>query len=102
MLSRSSYRGHPIVAVDDDWVYEDTRAPVSDDKGRGCGFCHLANADDGHDPCIGELRGVMNACCGHGIEAHAYVQFDDGTVLRESAAVRHFAAELAERERADG
>lgn len=30
----------------------------------------------GHDGCIGTLEGVMNACCGHGQDSCAYVQFD--------------------------
>lgn len=27
------------------------------------------------DPCLGELPGVANACCGHGVEEGCYVQF---------------------------
>lgn len=41
-----------------------------------CGHCGLPRTKEGHDGCIGTLEGVKNACCGHGEEAVAYVQFD--------------------------
>jgi len=31
-----------------------------------CKHCGLNRTEQGHDGCIGELTGVMNACCGHG------------------------------------
>lgn len=40
-----------------------------------CGNCGLHRTKQGHDGCIGELEGVMNACCGHGQDSVAYVQF---------------------------
>lgn len=36
---------------------------------------------EGHDPCIANLPGVANACCGHG-QGEGYVMFEDGRVLR--------------------
>lgn len=41
-----------------------------------CGHCNLKRTPEGHDGCIGELKGVMNACCGHGEDRMSYVQFD--------------------------
>lgn len=41
-----------------------------------CGHCGIKRTSDGHDGCIGTLSGVMNACCGHGEDRMAYVQFD--------------------------
>ncbi len=41
-----------------------------------CGHCGLKRTPEGHDGCIGKLKGVMNACCGHGDSSIAYVQFD--------------------------
>jgi hypothetical protein len=35
----------------------------------------------GHDPCIANLPGVKNACCGHGIEP-GYIQFENGITIR--------------------
>jgi len=62
------------------WSYQDGHL-VADWPDRPCGHCGLANTPEGHDACLGALRGVMNACCGHGEEAMAYIQFDDGQRL---------------------
>lgn len=67
------WRGHPIAETDDGWVYTDTGAPVAAEPDRRCGHCGLPNRADGHDACLGEIPGVMNACCGHGGPG-AYVQ----------------------------
>lgn len=44
-----------------------------------CLHCNMFGIIDGdvevYDPCIGKLEGVTNACCGHGHENCAYVQF---------------------------
>lgn len=40
-----------------------------------CDHCKLHRTPEGHDGCIGTLDGVMNACCGHGEDRMAYVQF---------------------------
>lgn len=37
---------------------------------------------DEPDPCLGELPGVLGACCGHGDPKVAYVTFENGVVLR--------------------
>lgn len=44
-----------------------------------CKNCKMYKTYEGHDGCIGELDGLMNACCGHGNIEKAYVQFFDGT-----------------------
>lgn len=33
---------------------------------RTCDYCGLP-CGDGPDPCLGELPGVISACCGHGV-----------------------------------
>lgn len=41
-----------------------------------CGHCKRWAGASQDDPCIEGLPGpVMNACCGHGCESEAYVQF---------------------------
>jgi len=42
-----------------------------------CVKCKKEPTKDGHDGCIGTLpsKDVMNACCGHGSDSQAYVQF---------------------------
>jgi len=44
-----------------------------------CKHCGKYKTYEGHDSCIGELDGIINACCGHGKEERAYIQFFDGT-----------------------
>ncbi len=58
-----------------------------------CHHCGLDKTPEGHDGCLGTLPGdVMNACCGHGVTAFAYIQYEPGdrriaglAALREQA-----------------
>ena len=90
MTHLSRHRGHDIHLDEGRWVYSDDGTPVAEDPARACGWCRLPNREDGHDACIGELGPgrVMNACCGHGNEAEAYVQFWGGGRLGGAEAVR--------------
>lgn len=54
-----------------------------------CDHCGIKRTPEGHDGCLGtldEIR-VMNACCGHGEESMAYVQFWDGETIQGSKAI---------------
>jgi len=73
--SKDFYRGHQISLADGVWVYSDTREPVSANPDRACGHCGQPNTPEGHDACLGTIPGAINACCGHGNKAAAYVQF---------------------------
>lgn len=80
-MSDDYHRGHPIVLneLTGRWLYVDTMRPVEDDKNISCGHCGKTNTPEGHDGCLGTLPlGVMNACCGHGRDSEAYIQFTDG------------------------
>ena len=68
------WKGHPIELRDGSYIYLDTLSPVRDNP-RSCGVCGEWPTDKEHDACIPNLPGVMNACCGHGNEEEAYVQF---------------------------
>lgn len=72
------WRGHAIEERGGKWVYADTGTAVAEEPARPCGSCGLPNRTDGHDACLGELPGVMNACCGHGQVSDAYVQLVGG------------------------
>ncbi len=76
MTARGYLRGHPLVFVKGQWVYEDdgTAIPVTGQETRPCIKCGVLS-EDGVDPCLGVLAGVDNACCGHGIPSEAYVMF---------------------------
>ena len=75
------------------WLYVDG-GRVSDDPQRACGHCGKLVTPEGHDGCLGTLPGVTNACCGHGQDGDAYIQFDDGRAIRGSEAVAWFGAVL--------
>lgn len=60
------------------WHYLDGGLVESNWQSRPCGKCGLRFSSQGHDPCIANLIGVTNACCGHGIEDDAYVQLENG------------------------
>lgn len=72
------FRGHEIYVGDNGYYYYvDNDESVADTwENRPCGHCGLANTPEGYDGCIGEIKGAMNACCGHGNEREAYVQYE--------------------------
>jgi hypothetical protein len=84
MTSRSSLRGHPNHYDTDAecWRYSDTGEPTAETwRDRPCGVCGEPSTQEGHDPCLGTLPGVLNACCGHGAIREAYVQMANGELL---------------------
>lgn len=86
MTACGHLRGHPIEwdALRQHWVYSDTRQPTTETwKERACGHCGEHETPEGHDACLGTLPPhlVMNACCGHGRESQAYVQYRDGLLV---------------------
>lgn len=81
MTASSHWRGWPIYWDGRYWRYKDTDDCVRA-VDRPCGLCGQDNTPEGHDPCLGTLPGVANACCGHGHGAEAYVQFDNGQDVR--------------------
>jgi hypothetical protein len=86
-MVHSTYRGHKVIFVDNVWVYFNDRISVEDDPYRKCGHCKEDESIEGHDACLGTLKGIANACCGHGIINDAYVQFLDGSSLRGAQAL---------------
>ncbi len=92
MVARGAHRGNPITfdEVTWRWLYGDG-VRVDDDPERACGRCGRESTLDGHDRCLGTLPGVMNACCGHGADGEAYVEFWDGTRFGGEVAIAFFA-----------
>ncbi|MFO1442926.1 hypothetical protein KDN24_06810 [Bacillus sp. Bva_UNVM-123] len=87
-MSKSHLRGHQIEYLNEEWVYSDTKEPtMKTHQERTCGHCNEANTREGHDACLGTLKGVMNACCGHGDINLAYIQLLDGYCVRGSNAI---------------
>jgi hypothetical protein len=79
MWATTLYNGHKIYwnAAKREWYYEDGQKIT---EYRKCPKCHKMPVD-GQDACIANLPGVLNACCGHGVE-DGYIQFTDNTVIR--------------------
>jgi hypothetical protein len=87
MTAESQLRGWPIYFNEDadEWRFVDTDEPtVTTLAKRPCGHCgQHGSSNDGHaDPCLGELPGVTNACCGHGDPSMAYICFMGGLTIR--------------------
>lgn len=65
-------------------------ANVTGGRGRinplDCAHCGLRCGPSGDDPCIENLPGVMNACCGHGKPECAYIQYSPTSLIRGRAA----------------
>lgn len=81
-------RGHPIYHDGEQWRYTDTDEPTVETwASRPCGACGQAFTPEGHDPCLGTLPGVQNACCGHGHSSEAYVQLNNGTIIDGEEAI---------------
>ena len=87
-MPKSKLRGHDIEFVNDQWIYSDTKEPTVDTwQDRPCGICGKFPTKEGHDACLNTLPGIMNACCGHGNNRGAYVQFLDGFSIHGKEAI---------------
>lgn len=79
-MARTKILGYDIDYKNNQWVYAETLEPITVKK--YCKNCGKTSTKEGHDNCLGTLIGVKNACCGHGIENEAYIQFLDGSVVK--------------------
>ena len=77
-MKTSQYRGRNINKLLGNWVYSDTWQLVSENPTRPCGHCNKQQTPEGHDACLGVIPSAMNACCGHGVNKEAYIQFWGG------------------------
>jgi len=92
MKSKSYLRGDLIEKNEKgEFIYSDTKEPVIGNyQDRPCGKCGEYRTKEGHDPCLGELPGLMNACCGHGIDTSAYAQYLNGSTVNGEEALEVF------------
>lgn len=81
--------GHVIEDTDDGPVYQDDGSKVDGDNPRPCLGCKVKIQHGEQDPCIANLPGTLNACCGHGRERTpvsaglaGYVALRDGRTFR--------------------
>ena len=81
---KSTFRGYKIERSKAGFRFCDTGELTVDTwQDRPCGHCGKFNTPQGHDACLGELPGVMNACCGHGNDNESYIQFENGVTVRK-------------------
>jgi hypothetical protein len=58
-----------------------------------CVKCGKLPTKEGHDACLGNLPGVIDACCGHGVK-EAYINFENGVTIRGSLVTEFVQANL--------
>ena len=80
MTVRAYNRGHEIYYDEEkkEWFYSDDNTIAIVD--RPCKRCGLESNRYGHDYCmqgLSDAKGVISACCGHGIE-NGYIVLEDG------------------------
>ena len=84
MTVRSYFQGHKVeYDIDNgEWIYSDTKENIM--TIRSCAKCGRNPTKEGCDSCIGFLKGVKSACCGHGkskpfavLETGEYLEFDN-------------------------
>ena len=82
MTAFSTHQGYEIYYDEEreSWCYVDNDVPIRF-KQRPCPQCGKSYGVDGHDPCLGRLPGVINACCGHGGRCTSYIQFENGVTI---------------------
>jgi hypothetical protein len=84
-MKYSYLRGHKTIWTKLGWVYADDHSPADMEHLRPCAVCGaIFQGSDvgGPDPCLGDLPGVDNACCGHGVPSQAYIRFTNGVTVR--------------------
>jgi len=64
-MIHSYMRGHKIEFVNNEWLYSDDKSPANDN--RPCINCGHLPTKEGFDHCLGYLKGIKSACCGHGV-----------------------------------
>jgi hypothetical protein len=83
--------GHVIEETADGVVYQADGVLVDGTNLRPCVGCKVKCSEGSHDPCIANLPGTLNACCGHGLDVtpvhhnpNGYVALEDGRTFRFS------------------
>jgi hypothetical protein len=87
VLAIANHFGYKAEYSDGKWRYADTKEPFAPGPSdRKCPKCAAHVTEDGADPCIANLPGVVAACCGHGFDdetlGKGYILFSDGTCIR--------------------
>jgi len=84
------YNGHEVYLMGMDWFYMDTGENIKSVSQRKCPNCGEYATKEGHDFCIANLPNVKNACCGHGNIDEAYIEFNNGKIVRGKKCKKFF------------
>jgi len=94
LFNVDSLFGHVIEETEKGVVYQADGVLVDGANLRPCVGCKAKCSSGEHDPCIANLPGTLNACCGHGVELTpvskqwtGYVALEDGRTFRFSGLV---------------
>jgi hypothetical protein len=68
----SHIRGNIIYFDGKVWRYKSDNTIADYDK--PCARCGQMPTSQGHDACLGNIKNVKNACCGHGV-SEPYVEY---------------------------
>ena len=74
-------KGHKLVWDSKTNTYSFPGGIEVDVRSVHCRSCGRQETDDGHDACLADLPGVVNACCGHGTKK-GYIMLEGGTTIR--------------------
>jgi hypothetical protein len=93
-MVKSKLNGYEVEHNGKEWVFSDNKeSTIATHKDRPCGNClkfPIKEGTESYDACIGKVKGLMNACCGHGCEKEAYAQLEGGLILQGRDAVNYF------------
>jgi hypothetical protein len=77
MTAKSHSQGHPIECIEGvGWVYSDNKELVEGNS-RMCAKCNQPPTVEGHDACLGHIKGATSVCCGHGVTEPVIVRASD-------------------------
>lgn len=99
MSAKANVLGHEIYYDGQSWRLSETDEKLytpelaSGGQTLRCAKCLKLPSPEGHDGCLGTLvsdlnGGIMNACCGHGNDSQAYIQYWDRSCIRGEDAVK--------------
>jgi len=71
-MVKSYSRGWEIYYDGENWRYADTNEIVNNN--RPCKRCSCPPTKEGYDACLGYIKNVKSACCGHGVE-EKYIKY---------------------------
>ncbi len=69
----SHTKGHSIYYVGGEWLYLDNNTSIK--QIRNCKHCNKPSTNEGHDFCLGKIKNVIAACCGHGNKSKRYIKY---------------------------